>query len=55
MKTIEHLPAPERTNYIQCSLCDEYYDPRDYEQVKKHEHTMEQPAVTTDSNKSLEK
>lgn len=38
MKSIDHLPESEKVHFIQCSLCDEYYDMRDLDQVLKHQH-----------------
>ena len=60
MKTIDNLPMAERVHFIQCSLCDEWYDMRDREQVMIHQHANAPEAerdntVTALINQSLPK
>lgn len=40
MRTLSTIPAEDRKHYIQCSLCDHYYDVRDRGQRLFHSHTQ---------------
>ena len=52
MKTIEQFPSADRKYLIQCSLCDEYYDIRDFNNILHHEHALPQngPPATNAGN-----
>jgi hypothetical protein len=54
MKSIDHLPDSEKQHFIQCSLCDEYYDMRDLNQVREHEHAGLEKANWDTSRKIIE-
>ena len=38
MKTLDHLPEDEKTNFMLCPECGEYFDKRDVEQIFEHVH-----------------
>jgi hypothetical protein len=38
MKTLDHLPEEEKTNFTLCPQCGEYFDKRDVEQIFVHVH-----------------
>jgi hypothetical protein len=47
MRTLNTIPVKDRKHYIQCSLCDHYYDVRDRGQRSLHNHTQHNAIAAT--------
>jgi hypothetical protein len=46
MKTLHTVSAEDKRHFIQCSLCDHYYDMRDRVQRLAHTHTQHNTIAT---------
>jgi hypothetical protein len=46
MRTLNTIPTEEKKYYLQCSLCDHYYDVRDRGQRSSHNHTQHTAVAT---------